>query len=100
MQRPNNDNRQRKLRAKQKPNNYLISTDGTTSGDDGSETKNKQEQETAVKLDQMLKPSNQMVSDLEAGKHSLFFLSNFFYLKIARTTTTLMLIQFLCQEHR
>ncbi|KAI6184375.1 hypothetical protein M3Y97_00589400 [Aphelenchoides bicaudatus] len=53
-----------KLRAKvQRPVN-LLSTDGTTSGDDGSETKNKQEVGMSCKFEQMLKPSNG--SDLEA----------------------------------
>jgi len=63
MQRPV-DNRQRKLRPKQRSSN-LISTDGTTSGDDGSETKNKSEQEVSVKLEQLLRPSNQLASDLD-----------------------------------
>ncbi|KAI1727997.1 inositol polyphosphate kinase domain-containing protein [Ditylenchus destructor] len=55
--------RQRKV--KRRPVNF-ISTDGTTSGDDGEEIQYTCEQEVQSKLDQLLKKSEQLASDLEA----------------------------------
>uniref|UniRef100_A0A915CLL3 Uncharacterized protein n=1 Tax=Ditylenchus dipsaci TaxID=166011 RepID=A0A915CLL3_9BILA len=57
--------RQRKLREKRRPANF-ISTDGTTSGDDCEEMQYNSEQEVQAKLDQLLKKSDQLASDLEA----------------------------------
>ncbi|CAD5216463.1 unnamed protein product [Bursaphelenchus xylophilus] len=57
------DNRQRKLREKRRPANF-ISTDGTTSGDD-QELVNGDE-ENSHKLEQMLKKTDQLPSDLDA----------------------------------
>ncbi|KAI6206133.1 hypothetical protein M3Y94_00872000 [Aphelenchoides besseyi] len=59
-----NDNKQRKLREKRRPMN-IVGTDNTTSGDEG-DTKNESENDVSNKLEQLLRRSNQLNSDLEA----------------------------------
>ncbi|CAD5211931.1 unnamed protein product [Bursaphelenchus okinawaensis] len=57
------DNRQRKLREKRRPANF-ISTDGTTSGDDLELVEG--DEESSHKLEKMLKKNDQLPSDLDA----------------------------------
>ncbi|KAH7726960.1 hypothetical protein AAVH_05184 [Aphelenchoides avenae] len=59
------EQRQRKLREKRRSANF-ISTEGTTSGDDGEDVQYSSEQEVQSKLEQLLKRSEQLTSDLEA----------------------------------
>jgi dihydroxyacetone kinase DhaKLM complex PTS-EIIA-like component DhaM len=59
------EQRQRKLREKRRSANF-VSTENTTSGDDGEEVRYSSEQEVQTKLEQLLKRSDQLTSDLEA----------------------------------